>query len=40
MSGLSSVFVGQKHLVKFVGVEKVDHFHLLSRISLWASLTD
>ena len=28
-------------LVKFAGVEKEgDGFHLLSRISLWASLTD
>ena len=39
------MYVGQKHrkttVVKFAGVEKeVDRFHMLSKISLWASLTD
>ena len=45
MSGLRFVYMEQKHrkttFVKFAGIEKeVDRFHLLSRISLWASLTD
>ena len=35
------MYVGQKHRKTFAGVEKeVDRFHLLSKISLWASLTD